>query len=281
MIHIPEKILSDYMIQIERGTNIPMKKKVVEAFRSGKIELYLTDDKFLFPDSIPILLKRNDMTAMINITNYSKVTRDIEGSILSIDIQQKKLLTLLTSAWFYREWSIDESKFARNSVAVRQSAMIYSKIIYKVLDREYSIGASMNSMTIVYSLFAYFFASYLAGYKHAAATATNLDMVNDKARSADYIRELSKTYPSFNSFPDVISALNTSVASVKNLDALSFLSKFSIMWKNLIGAVDFLPYFMTLVFSAYIGGDVTKDVFFNSVSKKAIDDLMAVLPAVY
>ncbi len=43
MIKIPDAILSDYIIQIDRGANIPIKKKVIEAFKTGKIQIYLTD----------------------------------------------------------------------------------------------------------------------------------------------------------------------------------------------------------------------------------------------
>jgi hypothetical protein len=173
-----------------------------------------------------------------------------------------------------------EEKYIVNSSLISISANMYAKLLYKVLDRRYSMGSIYSAIDISLAILAYYFADYMVGnHKYASDIAIGIPAI---ASNRDAVRiieshasKFTTNQPAFNGFEDLIALINNSFSHIPVIDPLVFMNCFAQMWNGpALPALDFLPYFAMIIFSAYIGGNIGKDLGINGVIKNDADQFM-------
>ena len=284
-IKIPKSAMDMHIFEIDKNVNIPVKKSVLTDFNSGAIEVYLTDDDFIFPSSIPVVLRKDDthkIVAQINLTPYASIEKDNFGEIKSITINDNLLMTLLCTAWFYRRWSLDETKFSSNVQIVKTCAEMYAKMIFRVLKFEYSADSTFEAIDQIHANAAYFFANYFATSKYASEIAKTIPSIVDKNNASKAVDLAVAKFKEFKDFKDFISLINTTVKNLNNVDDLKFVSGFGKLFNgNAAPAIDFLPFFVMLLFSTYLSGGLGKDIAVASIVKNGCDDFIKYVSLIY
>jgi hypothetical protein len=268
---IEKDVMQLQMIDVERIVNIPIKRHIIKDYNAGAFVLYITDDNFIMPSTIPILMFKNPAhdlkyQALINITNHAKIKKDQFGNIEEVIIDDKKLFVFLAAAWFYRRWYIDDSTFYMNSALMKCAANIYAKMAYKVLDKKWAVGVNFARIDIALFIFAYFFADYIAG-NHVrsvdiAASIEGLSSSTEGIRVATSVTgKLKDLKQPFTSFEDCIDLLNKCLTDISPVNTMSFIGAYAQHWQgSTVPGLDYLPYFAMTIFSAYIGGGLSKDI---------------------
>ena len=284
-VDLPASAFDLHILEIEKTINVPIKKQVLADFKSGAIEVYMTDDQYVFPASIPILLTKDDkhgIKAMVNITSYASVKKDSFGSISELTVSDGLLFALLCTEWFYRNWTKDENRFNSNVQIVKLCANMYAKLMYRVLDIKYSIGTTYEAIDQTHSALAYFFSKYFVDSKYAEDIATTIPSIVDKNTARSTIAICSSKYKDFKDFNGLISMLNDVVKNQGKIDALTFVSEFGRIYNgNCISGVDFLPYFIMMVFSAYVTGTLAKDIAVSSILREDCDTFIKLVSSIY
>jgi hypothetical protein len=289
---IEKDVLHLQMIDVERIVNIPIKKQVFKDYADGAMVFYVTDENFIMPSTIPILVLKNPnnelkYNTLINITNHSKIKKDQFGNIDEVIIDDKKLFTFLATAWFYRKWFMDDTPFYMNSAVMKCAANIYAKMAYKVLDKKWSIGINFSRIDIVLFIFAYFFTEYMAG-NHArsvdiASTIDGLSSLTEGNRVAlEVLSKIKDPKNAFRSFEDCIALLNKCLTDIIPIDIMTFIGAYAQHWQgSTIPGLDYLPYFAMTIFSAYIGGGLAKDIAVAQLMRQDGDTFVKLLSDLY
>ena len=284
-IDIPTNVFDLHIIEIEKNMNVPIKKQVLSDFKSGAIELYVTDDQYVFPASIPILLAKSEkhkVKAMINVTSYISFSKNNFGEITELKVSEGLLFTLLSTAWFYRNWTLNEGKFNSNVQIVKLCANMYTTIMYRVLDIKYSIGSAYEAIDQAHAVLAYFFAKYFIESKYAIDIASTIPSIVDKNTAKSTLAICESKYKEFKDFNGLISALNDVVKNQGKIDALTFVSEYGRIFNgNCIPGIDFLPYFVMMIFSAYVTGALTKDIAVSSLLREDVVTFIKLVSTLY
>lgn len=284
-IKIPKNVMDMHTFEIEKNVSIPVKKSVLTDFNDGAIEVYLTDDDFVFPSSIPVVLRKDDkhkIVAQINITPYASIEKDNFGEIKNITINDNLLMALMCTAWFYRRWALDETKFSSNVQIVKLCADMYAKMIFRVLKIEYSADSTFEAIDQIHAIAAYFFSSYFANSKYSVDIAKSIPSIVDKNNAVKVIDLATAKVKEFKDFKDFISLINSTVKNLNNVDDLKFVSGFGKIFNgNSVPAIDFLPFFVMMMFSVYLSAGLVKDIAVTSLVKNEYDDFIKYVSLIY
>lgn len=264
---IPKEALQVLMIAIEKTISVPTKKMVLQDYTAGYIVPIYIEDNVELPATTPIILvKAGDTTgfkAFINLTAFCTLEKDQFGVISNVKIDEKRLFALLQTASVYRRWTMNDAKVTQNNSLLKTGANIYAKLMYKVLDKEYAVGSSFSSIDPCYTALAYFFASYMADSKYARDIACSISTIVDKRAAKEYIGRVA--IDSFDGFEKLIQLLKVSIPGLNKIDAMHVVGAYAHIWNGAaVPAIDFFPYFVHMIGSAYVGAAFMKDVLINS-----------------
>ena len=283
---IPLEPMQIHILNIEKTMNIAIKKQVLNDFNKGLIQLFTTESNFVLPTAVPVYLEStkdaNKIRAIVNLSAYAKLSKDEFGNITEVGISDNLLFTLMCTAWFYRRWVLEESRFASNLKAVKTASEMYSSILYRVLDVKYSVGTRYSSIDATKAALAYFFANYFIDSKYAEDVAANLSNVVDKNGAIEEARLCAAKYKSFENFEGLAKMLNETIDGLKNVEPLIILSEFGRLYNgSAVPALDYLPFFMMIIFSAYLTGGIGKDLAINSIVKTDADMMIKLISEIY
>ena len=275
------------ILDIEKTMNIPFKKKVLDDYNKGNIIIYTTDASFNFPATIPILIMKDDDTikAIINMTSFISYVKDEETLTNKIKLDNKKLFSYMCTAWLYKSWMIDDKPISNNGELLKVAGNMYAKFIYKVLDKRYSIGLETFAFDYCGSLSALFFAKCVAGasLQSSISTSYSIPSIQNIDNTSDFIYKCNiNKNTKLETFEDLCKLLNNYVPKLSKVDPIIFISEFSRIWNgSVVPAIDFFPYFAMMIFSAYIGGNIGKDLLINATAKSDITDFVKIISALY
>lgn len=135
-------------------------RDVCTALANGELKMYIVDQKYSLPSSIPFFkyAKGGKTYVGIDVTNYTTVTKNAETGENIYKIDVKKLYALTVTAYVYLR-AID----ARTTLPPRVTqslARIWSEMVCKILANE--IGLATNPDR--YDAFMYFCAKFFCKY---------------------------------------------------------------------------------------------------------------------
>lgn len=272
---INQKLLDIHISQIDKVFNIPSKKIILNDYNNKLLIPIVTRDSVIVPSAIPAFIipvtnNNGKYAAIINLTPFCKISRDINGVIINIDIEDKKLYSLLQFGSIYRRYYENYNKIVTNNDLIKTSANIYAKLMYKPLDKEFSVGSSYGQIDNAHALLAYFFAYNVMESKYARENAINIDVIRDKREPTELLNSIDVSqFINLDTFISIV--IKNKIKGCNKIMTRHFCNQFVKMYGgNALPAMEYFPYLAHLVTSTYVGSNLFKDVLINSILRTDI-----------
>lgn len=241
-------------LQISKTRISPIADEVLKALDDGKIKLvYNKNDRVTIALPFVVLNIGGKTSSYIFINEFCSMTKDGDPQL---NIEMKRLYTLLESAFVGLLFFSKPKHFTRNATFIKAFTNIYSLMVMSILNREYALSLTKDLYDATNYYAARFFLEKIIG-------VTNKDVVNSYAIGAcnnpsDTTMNLcNATYStakieSINDFVKFISK------SDPKMDDLRFRYYFE-RWVATYGigatiAIDSFPYFYYCIANVVLGG---------------------------
>jgi len=252
--------LDEQLNIINRRFNYSLKNKVMSEVLSGNIIPLFNEETINLPTYVPGVLYNDNgkVVVLVNLTNFGKY--DKEKNFI---INERVLFALFQTATIMRELFLKENKVLMNTTIVKTSAIAYAKIVGRVLDKKYAINLNRMRSDQVYYVLAKFFLIHILG-------RTEGENVNNMAYAACYNGTSKTTILSTDEIfdEDAYSSFDLFITNLAKLDGIGkltqreLLNEFISMYDtpNIL-AIEFLPYFYSMLFTSMIGAPVSSSIY--------------------
>lgn len=263
---IPLANLSEQLNTINKKMNFSTKGQVFSYLNNGSIVLFNNPEVSL-PKYLATFGKmgQNGLISVVDLSKYAVVREN------SIDVFPRTLYGLLQNAMVLLELSNNWNKYTMNIDFIKNSAISYSKLVGKVLDKTFAINIEPVKSDLIHFYLAKFFLINMCEKSNNETTnniaykscfnGTKLEMILEEEKQFD-----ENVYESiFNLFLN-LKKLN----GLENLKIRSFVENWVRMYgEGTILALDYLPAFVGMIFSVAIGAGLHKDHLIDSVSSRS------------
>ena len=171
-----ENIEEQYLM-LKRMASSPLNKSVVEAFDNGDIELAYSKDVH-GPVIFPYMIRKHNGKIVATILVDAFGTLNADASNLTIPI--KNLYALMESAYIALRLTTDGMKVARNSNLMRLCASIYTEMIIRCINKDFSIVSIKDTYAQTLMAIAYFFLVNVWGISPEMASSYAFNIVQEK-----------------------------------------------------------------------------------------------------
>lgn len=272
--------LEEPLTTLEKRVNVVLKDYILRDLKSGKLKVICTNDKNRLPRYLNALGKR-DVDG--NIYYYSEISHyckniDKNGNV---DIFVKDLLALLQNAYIIKLLNENWNGYALNSSLMIYGSKVYSRLLGKIMDKQYAINIDPVKRDVVHFLLAKFFVIGMCGVDE---TPDSEEMINNIAlKSAidpKFTMDTVNRY--FNGFIDISYDDFTNILTffdlLKKIDGLnkisirSFVEQYVRMYgEGTLMSLDYLPSFISLCHAVSIGSNIHRTYLIESVCDKDIN----------
>lgn len=150
---LDKSYIEEQYLQITKTRLSPLSEKVIKAFDDGEIKLiYSQTAKVTTALPFVVLQLEGKMSACIFIADFCSMNKD--GTMLNIEM--KKLYTLMESAYVGLKYFTNPNAFARSSRIAKVTASIYSEMSLRILNREFALSLDKDTYDTVNYLIARF-----------------------------------------------------------------------------------------------------------------------------
>jgi hypothetical protein len=269
---VEKTLLRDALNTISRKFVYSVKNKVLQNVLDDKI-VFVYDDKngLNLPNYFPFWGNTKDgkVVIYINISRYA--TRTIDGHI---NIQPRTLFSLILGATIALINIESPTKFSYNTNILKLSAKIYSKMLFKTLDKVYGVGQDAMRADYILFLCGKFFIKNIVGltdeekinniaYSCIKNTSTLNGMVmNEASHNIDY-ENLDKFIMSMSVVPGLKSIQTRVVLQ-------NYIKSFS---EPILLAIENFNYFLYNLFAAQIGAFVNNEAYIQNIAGRDLETL--------
>lgn len=260
---VPEADVASELLVIDRRLNYLTKYPVLDAYRSGKINLVVNKEQTV-PNYLAVLPYQDHKKVtrtMVNLTSYTNKSGSINSNAQFFALMQNGVITqALATNW---------GRFTHNTELMRTSALVYSRLVNRVLDKLYSNNIDDMESDFTGFLFAKFFLLGIAGkaegdlidslaYK-AAFNKTSFQLIKEREN------EIGGEDLIYTDIFTLFTQLNTS--EKHRIKIRTFIENFVRMYgESTILAIDYLPSFYHAIFSSQVNGNLAKDYIIENTS---------------
>lgn len=257
-IFLKQDNIPEQYIQLKRMASSPLNKIVMEAYDNGLIELAYSKE---IPASVvfPFIIRRNGsrIVATVFVSTFGNLNQT--GDNLSIPI--KNLYALMESAYVALKLSTDGLKLSRNSNLMKFVASVYTEMIVRAINKDYSISLMRDIYARAVFTVAYFFLVNIWGIDKEMAVSYAYNITQEKVGQSYNIglAGIDNLVAEYNSksikeFPQLIEFLSTQSPRLAKLSTRFFMERFMNTYNpSTVLALDYLP-MMFYVISATLTG---------------------------
>lgn len=143
---VTKEFIEDQYNQINKIRLSPISDRVLQAFDSGQIKLVYNSNLHL-TIALPFMVTKigGKFCAIICIGDFCSTTKD--GS--SLNIEMKKLYTLMEAAYIALHYYTRTNVFNRSSTVAKLTASIYSEMILRILNKEFALSLEKESYDMI------------------------------------------------------------------------------------------------------------------------------------
>jgi len=282
-LKVGKELLLDPITNIEKTFNIPTKKAIIADYKNDLIVPIILPEDTTMPTSIPVFIIKqdNEFVAYVNISSYTRITKDNIKQTNSLQIDDKKLFAMLQFAWIYRKYYSKYEKINTNNDLIKISANMYAKLLYKPLDKDYSVGSSYGEIDRTQALLAYFFCNNIMGCtKYSKDLAANIPVIVDTTGAKALLQTVT-IQPEENFDEFIMKHIRTNIKGCSKISTRDFLHSYARMYGGTaLPSLEYFPYFAYLVSSASIGSFIFKDMLINGIIKTDGEKFLTVLNSI-
>lgn len=149
-VAVEKDFIEDQYAQINKTHLSPLVDKVLSAYDNGDIVLiYNKKDHLTIALPFTVMKFKGKLRAVIFIADFCSVTKD--GS--SLNIEMKKLYTLMEAALVGLTYYKNPLLFSRSSVVAKLTATVYAEMGLRILNKEFALSLDKEAYDMVnYSL---------------------------------------------------------------------------------------------------------------------------------
>lgn len=263
----PEDINS-FMNIIKQRINQPSKNDVLQMLNSGDFILINKDD-IKIPNFINTISFKSGgrNKVLVNITNHMNSRGDIYPSTLYGLLQNAAIVNILSNSG---------QSLINNSEMIKNSSMLYSRLMVKVLDKVYALNLDKFKTDYLSYVFAKFFIVRVCGRplddrveEIAYKSSTNMSsfrLIKDFENSMT--EDETVTYQSiFNLFESL-----STMDAFNKFKVRTFIEQYIKMYgESTVLAIDHLPSFYSMIFSAQVNAGLNKEyIIVNTLDDKTL-----------
>ena len=258
---LPAALVDAISSEIRYKISVPGRNLILEDLRNGNLTLVDTPEV----SSIPTWMLAEDgkiKTAVVNL--FGRLRRNPGGDTATFNVREVFALCLIAET--VRRFYEKENKVVFNMQLTKLSAIIYTRMVYRVLDTLYSLDIAPEWVrNRVRANIGFFFLYHLMEKRlnskddYDASYDAILTLIpNGKNLASLPIDDLGQE--NYSDLKTFIGALARIHPSLKDLDVTIFLRKFIMMYgEKALLMLESYPYFLAYVFSVSIGGNILKD----------------------
>lgn len=241
-------------LQISKTRISPLADAVLKAFDEGNIKLiYNKNDHVTIALPFVVLSIGGKTSAYIFINEFCSMTKDSDPQL---NIDMKRLYTLMESAYVGLLYFSKPTQFTRNATFVKAFTNIYAAMTMRILNREYALSLTKDLYDAVNYYTARFFLEKILGvtnkdvvHSYAAGSCNNPSETTMNLCNSTYSIAKVDTIDSFIKF------IANSDTKMENLTFRYYFER----WVSGYGigatiGIDSFPYFYYCISNVVLGG---------------------------
>lgn len=250
-----KSMVSSEVNTIDTRIKYPTKNRIIELYNNNKI-IIINDKEIGIPSYLSTLVMQSSTKEFKILSDISKLTTK------SKNISVSTLFGVLQNAMIAYELNYDWDKYTSNPQLMISSAIIYSSLNLKIIDKLNSINSNSIESDFLAFLFAKFFLINMVGRVESAVTDsiahsacfndTTLKILQDKEKNLNLNGELYK---------DIIHLIQ-SISSLPEhkIKFRTFFENYIRMFgDSTVLAIDYLPAFYQMIFSVAVASNLNKE----------------------
>jgi len=166
---LTKKDLEEQFMVMSKNFKYPLKFKILDEVEKGNIIMIYAPDNIRLPLSLPFFLTKNAKDEVIGVVCVDLFgSRSKDGT--TINIETKKLYTLLEAAYFAKLCYHYPKQIATRNTVITNGSLIYGNMIVRVFNKKYALNIDKNKVNKLLFLANKFYLINLLGLEDNETT---------------------------------------------------------------------------------------------------------------
>lgn len=241
-----EDDLKFYIADFERRYNFPLKNKVLDDFRNGRVKILFNEKNYKLPSTIPAYLINtgNGIVCCVNVSNHMRKNKNGEYSIDSKTLYSYMQMGSILSL------SYGKYSFMRNKVnLIKLGSYMYAKLFTKVMNKMFTLSITPAKTDTINFLASMFFITNMLGRDEESMFEMNKKYALDNCTKMnqlvinDYISTFDLT--DFKNLDVFLKAISEKVPGMEELNTRTFVDNYLMNFgPSMLFGIEYLPYFI-------------------------------------
>lgn len=271
-VKVKPEIIQEQLLIIKRSRISPLSDRVIEAYMRGDIEIIINPKGVKVPTAIPFVVRKvstGGLIATIFLSSYATVKTDMDGYLESVDIAPKVLYSLMESAYIAFNHHAYPNKMLRSTVLEKLTMEVYTKMVMRVINRDFSLTIDKDLHDSVMFAVAKFYLTRVWENKNEEVVNTHvLSICVNPNLSA--IQSMLDMYNSANikDISDLLKFLSTVSHRLEKLNIRFFMERYISTYNtSAILSLDYLPYVFYVITSTLTGNFLVSQAIISDITK--------------
>lgn len=258
---------------IEKRTRYAGKIKILEAFIGGTTTLLFTNERIpSYISTFPYVSKTSPNVLRVGVIANKAIGAD-KTDITNV----ATFYALMQTGYLRRQLMLNFDKYTSNSKLQMSSAVAYSRLASRVMDKLFSINVDKTDSDIISYMFAKFCLIRMMGKVDGQLTNSIAAKAAFNGTSLNYLEEKEATYKKDN--PEMygdIFRLFSAISSKHKVNIRSFISDYARMYGEAsLLALDFYPAFIEMISAVAVNGYLYNDLVIRGTLNSLVDEVHA------
>ena len=267
---VPETVTSALDI-INKRMKYAGKLKVLDGFIKGTTTLVFTEERIpSYLSTFPYVDRLNPTTLKIAVVANKAVGAD-KTDIANVP----SFYAMMQSGYIRRQLMLNFDRYTSNSKLQMSSAVAYSRLASRVMDKLFSINVDKMDSDVVSFLFAKFCLIKMMGKADGKLTNSVAAKAAFNGTSLAYLEEKEATFKETN--PDMyedIFRLFSAISSQHKVNIRSFISDYAQMYGEAsLLALDFYPALLEMLCAVAVNGYLYNDLVIKGTLNSLLDEV--------
>lgn len=272
--------LSDVLSTIDMRVRSILKDDVLTMLKNGKIILLNTDRSDRLPRYLTTVSKKSSNTSKYHdyYVELSYNIRNVNKTTGNIDIPVVDLYALLESAYINFCLQNAWNKVANNMNIMIWGSRAYSRLMGKILDKQYAVYYESSKRDVVHFMLAKFFIMNMCGYEditeNVIDSITIRQSVQLKVPDIKAILGNTETPSTYDNIFNLFECMKK-IHGLEKLNIRSFVENYVRMYgESSLMSIDYLPSFLYMMHSTTQNSSIYRSYIINTVVEREASKLV-------
>ena len=258
---------------IEKRTKYAGKIKILEAFIGGTTTLIFSNERIpSYISTFPYVSKTSPNVLRVGVIANKAIGAD-KTDITNV----ATFYALMQTGYLRRQLMLNFDKYTSNSKLQMSSAVAYSRLASRVMDKLFSINVDKTDSDVISYMFAKFCLIRMMGKVDGQLTNSIAAKAAFNGTSLNYLEEKEVAYKtdSPEMYNDIF-RLFSAISSKHKVNIRSFISDYARMYGEAsLLALDFYPAFIEMISAVAVNGYLYNDLAIRGTLNSLVDEVHA------